>query len=1153
MTLEAVAKAHGVQVHVLRPDGTFISHGPVTGRPVHVVETKAPDGSVRYLATRETVHIGRRGVSYPGPTKMGTTAIHRGEFEVETIAGRHHVRIYTAVVNPADLRGAKPEFKDVQQDPESGALTIAKGGNAVLWAGAGRPLRALQWLEKYDLAEGRGKSVQPGGKVNQPVLRSYLVPLDTFNKITSAAIPETATVEDSVPPTYNVDTRGEANQFGIGGPQFDALIAHAEPGSLISYPANPAEPFDHQEQAGRIVSPAELQQRLGLDPDFRSDALGKDNDPWFSWATKNDGSLDAKFLNDAHRLHDLATRLREHHLTWEQSKQDPADRTSDALIEPDADTIPNPRPDALPPKDMSFEARVQRLNQFLNEVGPAADNVSKITTNVLSTGGPVLREHLAGTPTPDVNQVAFDQVLREQVVPQAAKKAVAGLDKAIKNVNPNAKDLAQLQALMDANKPTGKKAKTFATKVVELTVDRFKTEVAKHPDLALLDEDSRKDAAEALAGQMRAALNVQFGKLGELDGLAPAGKNNVFLSGERLKAFAEGVKDTLNDQPLPEMSPQIDKGRIAEVAEQKVLGQVVTDALNSFTGKDLAGTQPAELERVVREGVLPDLEAATRAALKSDPALALADQNFRDAMADAVAPAAKTRAEQNLAGFEFDPVDPGKVEALMAKVPGVATQAEIGALMSADSDRIGIDFNTRAHGKDFSPLPFPNSFHEWKQQRPAQLEAQQQTGELLSTKIGETRTPEAVVDPEAVAAVVKELTVRHPELDRKFDEVATKVQKVPYRAENDRSSYTFFEHAQMVLGQFMKLTANENADARLVSVDALAKAILFHDIEKVNAKNQFGDGKGRHDREPEHKLAVEMMDRYRGLWNNEQEFQIARAMVDSDPFGFYVRGKLTAGETFKFINDLTTEMDPEGRPDSAQKLFEEFHQYYQADFSSYTKHSRFVDRKGNVQTGPNHFNDKFDDSPDGITKTPDGRHFEYAANSDAAKRMATLADMFRDPDTIQANRARIENGISAPPAPPVELSFDFAPGAISLTAEQSAQVGALANDLVDTATRRAAQGYSAPKVEVSGPHAWSVKPVLTAQLGGLVDVEVVPGRLTGADVRVDWDLNRAETTSTPGQSRKVIDDESWRHSPESTADWSAPSESGVAGGVAGPS
>ncbi len=277
-------------------------------------------------------------------------------------------------------------------------------------------------------------------------------------------------------------------------------------------------------------------------------------------------------------------------------------------------------------------------------------------------------------------------------------------------------------------------------------------------------------------------------------------------------------------------------------------------------------------------------------------------------------------------------------------------------------------------------------------------------------------------------------------------------------------------------------------------------------------------------------------------------------MVDSDPFGFYVRGKMSADDTFKFINDVATKMDPEGRPENAKKMFEEFHQYYQADFSSYTKHSRFVDREGNVQTGPNHFNDKFDDSPDGITKTPDGRHFEYAANSDAATRMAALADMFRDPDTIRANRERIANTPHQPrSAPPVELSFDFAPGAINLTAEQSAQVSTLANDLVDTATRRAAQGYSAPKVQVSGPHAWSVKPVLTAQLGGLVDVEVVPGRATGADIRVDWDLKRAEATSTPrtvaeGDRRRVV-----AAQPGVDGGVVRARRSGVAGGVADPS
>ncbi len=180
------------------------------------------------------------------------------------------------------------------------------------------------------------------------MLRSFLVRLDTFNKITSRAVPEGGKVGNT--PTYNVDIHADANQFGIGGQEFDDLAQAARDGSLISYPANPAESFDLERQAGRITPPAELLQRLGLDPDFRTDGVGKAYDPWFSWSKQENGTWKWKgFLNNAHDLHDIAVRLREHHLTWVQSKQDPANRISDALIEPDADTIPNAK--ALPPKD----------------------------------------------------------------------------------------------------------------------------------------------------------------------------------------------------------------------------------------------------------------------------------------------------------------------------------------------------------------------------------------------------------------------------------------------------------------------------------------------------------------------------------------------------------------------------------------------------------------------------------------------------------------------------------------------------------------------------------------------------------------------------------------------------------------------------------
>ncbi|NKE63030.1 hypothetical protein FXN61_42450 [Lentzea sp. PSKA42] len=1149
-TQESIAKAADARVHVLGQNGTFTSFGPKTGRPVHVVASEGPDGTTRYAATKESVHIGRPGVSYPGPTKLVVEGkprtVHRGEFEIETIAGRHHVRIYTAVVNPADLGAATPEFKDIQQDPKTGDLKISPGRNAQLWAGAGRPQRALQWLAKYEETDG-GRPVNPNDPSSgpkRPVLRSFLVPLDTFNKITSGATVEGAPGTKSDTDTYNVDQRGEPNQFGIGGAHLDELIKEAEPGSLISYLVNPDAEFHFSAQAGRVVPAAELYQRLGLDPAFRSDALGKAYDPWFNWSKQNGEWKFDGFRNDAHRLHEIATQLREHHLTWSQSKQDPENRAPDALIEPDAETIPNARDGASPSKDTSFEARTQRLNQFLNEVGPASVNVSKVATNVLSTGGPALRDHLAQAGTPAVNEVAFEQALREKVVPQAATGAVNTLDKAVKNVNPNVKARAQLQALIDADKPTSKKAKAFAAKVVEPTVELFKNGVVNHPDLALLDENSRTEVAESLGNQMRDALNNQFGKLAELDEFAPGGKKGSFLSGDRLKAFGSNVAANMAAQQLPSISPRIDTNRVADVAENKVLGTAVTGALNSFTGKDLAGTQPAELRAAVENEVLPELEAAVSAALKNDLALTLADQNFRNAMADAVAHDARTRAEHELAAFDFDPVDPAAVDALMAKVPGIATQAEIGALMAADSDRMALDFNTREHGQ----TPFPNSFHEWNQQRPVEFARQRQVGDQLGRTISDTRNPETAV---------KELITQFPELDPKFDEVATQVQDKPFREPGAKGVYTFYEHSQMVLGQFLDLTANEDPDTRFLPVDALAKAILFHDIEKVNAKNQFGDGQGQHDREPEHKLAVEMMDRYRGLWNNERDFQAARAIVDSDPFGFYLRNKITADETFTFLDNLTAKIDPEARPENAKKLFEEFHQYYQADFSSYTTHSTYVDRAGEVHNGPNSFTNRFEAGPDGITKTPDGRHFEYTKDgkvSDAAEKMAKLSEMFRDADTIREHRARLANTGSPAPAPrtvPVELSFDFEPGVSDLTAEQSAQMRTLADSLVDAATKRADLGYLSPKVEVSGPHAGTVNSALAARLSGLVDVQVVPGMSTGADVRVDWELKRPDgrvssAPTVPQQSQsqppaqKVIDGESWRRSSVATAEWFAP-------------
>ncbi|TWP52524.1 hypothetical protein FKR81_09380 [Lentzea tibetensis] len=1007
--IDQIAKAADARLFVLGPDGRFTEHGnKATGKPVHVVQTA--DG---YHATMEDVHIGRPEVSYPGPTKLEVhkqrRTVHRGEFEIETIAGVHHVRIYTAVVNPSLFDMSMPgkqtsPFKDIQQDAD-GNLRIGPGNNAQLWAGAGRPQRALQWLAKYEHTDGGKPISSTNPAVKRPVLRSFLVPLDTFTEVTEGATVEGAPGATAETDTYNVDQRGEPNQFGIGGAHLDELIKHAQKGSLISYPSNPAEGFDHADRAGRIVSPKELYGRLGIGADFRTDALGKAYDPWFSWEKQADGTWKFDgFRNDAHRLHEIATELREHHVTWQQGNQD----VSLALIAPDAESIPNARA-SQSTKDNSYEQRVKRLNQFLNEVGPASANVEKITTDVLSTAPDALRQHLAANGAPDVDDVALQKAIAK-VTPEAARDAARGIDNAIKLMKGKIDSRAELETLISTGfKPKSGAVRTFSEHVIATTVNDFAAKVEQHPDLALLDDASRTRVATELKGRMTAALTAEFTNLASLDGEKKGGAKAGWLSGHRLTKFGENVAGHLTNQSVPGVQANIDPDRLAAVAQDEVLGEVVTGALDAFTGKDLASTSPDQLKAVVSNEVLPKLSADVVTELRDNKSLALADPGFRATMATAVAQNAHTRADQALQGFTFDPVDPAEVNEIMAKVPEIASQAEIGALIAADSDRIGLDFNTRVQGE---AAPFENAYHQWKTERPQELERQRVAGAQLSNSINSPdRDAQVVVD---------QLIALYPELGPKFAEVATAPQLEPGRKPGAKTPYTFYEHAQMVLGQYFTLTVNEDPANRLIKPEVLAKAILFHDIEKNNAKNQFGDGQGKHDAEPEHKLAVQMMDRYRGLWGDakhETEFQAARAVVDSDPFGFYLRNKISADEAFSFIHDLSQKIAP-GNPAAAQQLFHEFHQYYQADFSSYTTNSVFTDADGVVQQGPNSFTRMFEPGEFGIELTGDGRHFEYAANSDAAKKMQQLSDMFRDADTVAQHRDRIRGVDTSGPVPP---------------------------------------------------------------------------------------------------------------------------------------
>ena len=268
--LNALAGEVGVRAHVLGNDGRWQSYGPVSGRPVHVVDADVR-GVPRFLGTKQVVELGRTGVVYPGPTKStkdnADHVEHRGEFEVETIAGKHYVRVYTAVYDTA-LPGS--DRKDVYQDA-SGKVTPSTGKANVAWVSGGRPLRAVQWVTKY-----HNDQVQKGETGMTPLLRSYLVPLDKYVLASENARPEAVSGKDG---TLNVDQSGDVNQFGMRGPDLDTLRQHALEGSLVTYMPPESTGHARQDLSGRLEPISDLYERLASGPTSRPPRSGTTTTP----------------------------------------------------------------------------------------------------------------------------------------------------------------------------------------------------------------------------------------------------------------------------------------------------------------------------------------------------------------------------------------------------------------------------------------------------------------------------------------------------------------------------------------------------------------------------------------------------------------------------------------------------------------------------------------------------------------------------------------------------------------------------------------------------------------------------------------------------------------------------------------------------------
>lgn len=107
---------------------------------------------------QEEPAIAVKGTITLGPSKPvdGQKVINRGIVETEIVNEKPYVRVYSGVMSSVrfdtedEQTGiATSKYKDIHQSSQSGKIIISSGDNNLLWAGLGRPLRALKWSEKY--------------------------------------------------------------------------------------------------------------------------------------------------------------------------------------------------------------------------------------------------------------------------------------------------------------------------------------------------------------------------------------------------------------------------------------------------------------------------------------------------------------------------------------------------------------------------------------------------------------------------------------------------------------------------------------------------------------------------------------------------------------------------------------------------------------------------------------------------------------------------------------------------------------------------------------------------------------------------------------------------------------------------------------------
>lgn len=823
--------------------------------------------------------VGIDGITFPGPSKpvTGHNVINRGIVETEMVKGKHYVRVYSGLMGTVGFTSENPAtgvgtsaYKDIHQNA-SGNIIISSGNNSLLWAGMGRPLRALKWSEKY------------------------------FAQILSE--------KPELKPVYE---------------QYTAAVSGVETQTV---------------RAKNLHSELMNKTKLYETNTMRWNGRGKK-------ATKNQSSNLILLAKQINRIEDEIKKV-EIKLKAEQLVV----KNTQSLLGKDANPVIR---SFLVPFATFEKISKNAMPEELNAVTSQAEEANAVITKAEATINKIAL-YIKGKTTASIE---YGKKIKE----------VKRIDQ-LKSVT---KNLAKRREL---NSRQAVKAKATVSHYEKLMLAEFHNfEVALDPNKKVktkINADDVKANVEstlnkntkvllALARKSMPDLDVStFTRAGIIDAMKTRGLHTRSINVDRhYEPNQFGVKaediDLLRTSALPgslntfAMFPDgMDPARKAESGKVQHMN-ILRDRLgiptqNLRDSPWLQGSDFAKSKKFEGDADTLSMHYSTWLESKNsafDESALLSPKKSQIPF--------ENRLEMMKRFLEENGVAEDNAGDFMTKVVGPwASQSMIAHVMADDYERMNKDQNIveTTSGQNFAKLRYD---------LPVRRKKLKEAGKDLDLKISKNATPKELLDT---------LIQAFPELKERFGKISAK-------SEN----FTFYDHAQMVYQQFNKISHEDKDGDRLIPKALIGKMILFHDMEKWNSKEQYG-------KEGEHKLTIDEMHNYKELWGDNKNIEIAKALVNSDPFGEYMKGKMSESKAHAEITNMAKKLG--FRSAQYTQFFREYHQFFQADFSSYTDTVNYTTMDGNVVEGKPVFNKYFSmtDGTKDISRQDDGKtkgRFSYS-------------------------------------------------------------------------------------------------------------------------------------------------------------------------------